>query len=258
MKMWINSRGSIPEFTANKRQEANLTSAIISKLDALGELVEIIEKVDMGPYSWWHFKDAQNNLFWMRGDVFYGSTLLDGRYVLDNVPYVSQNEPDTAFTNNDCGSASCVGLLAAENTKTTLRKFMQDADIVHNRVTEYYEIRRGVQAYGMDLKHIRPMHLSSVLNYVIEKKKPVMTLVYRHQLIPGKDYGHFLNVIGYQLQDWDLRIVVHDSDGKPFTEYPALQFAKALGSVGFNGLGGNMPFQGMVIERVQETQNVQV
>lgn len=243
MYVWINAAQASNHDYVNKRKAPSIVADTAGNLTTLGELVRLVSGVKAEGHSWAQYQSFDGPYFWVRSDVHIMSVLDEPELILD-VPYVSQNEPDTAFTDNDCGPACMVGLLAAVGIQTTVRTFMQRAGITHRNTTQYNELRRGVLAYGKDLKHIRPLHLSGILDSIVIHKKPVTALLYRHHLLPGKRYGHFMNVIGYRIRDNKLYIVAHDSDGKPCVEYPAEQFVRALANIDGNN---NMPFQGMVI-----------
>lgn len=246
MYAWINANAASNAEWVNKREAPSKAAKAVGNLTTLGELVNMITAVEIEGHRWiqYYSVDGQGTCFWVRSDVHKVAYLEQEELVLD-VLYVSQNEPDTAFTDNDCGPASCVGLLETQQVVTTVPKFMRDAGINHKNTTQYWELRRGVQANGKDLLHIRPMHFSDILEHITIQKQPVMALLYRHHLKPGKHYGHFMNVIGYRIRDQKLYVVVHDSDGEPCTEYSAEQFVLALGNVKGNN---NLPFQGMVIQ----------
>lgn len=106
----------------------------------------------------------------------------------------------------------------------TIRQFMHDAE-------------------QHDLKHIHPLHLSDILDYVVIHKKPVTALLYCHHLLPDCHEIRYVYIIGYRIRRHQLYIVVHDTDGQQ--EYPAEQVVRALAHVGRNT---NLAFQGMVIE----------
>lgn len=242
MYAWINANDASNHEYVNKRFAASVGAQPVGNLTTLGELVKRSDSLHDGKYQWKRYESFKGECFWIRADVHQDMLLDTPERVLD-VPYVSQNEPATAFTDNDCGPACMVGLLAAVGIQTTVREFMQRASITHRNTTQYNELRRGVLAFGKDLKHIRPLHLSGILNY-IKHGQPVCALLYRHHLLPGKRYGHFMNIVGYRIREDKLYIVAHDPDGKPYSEYPAEQFVRALANVNGNN---NLPFQGMVI-----------
>lgn len=237
---YLNHIGARKDSFANIRSSPSIYAPTVGRLTALGGLAEKIEEEE----NWTKF-NFNNIQGWVRNDVFHGVNLGYSLGVDLDISYVSQNDNDSRLFPNDCGPASLLMLMKYEGLeKVTVNEVSKRAGLQGRSFSSFANLMNAAEQYGFKTIFKRPFHISEIIEK-LNQDIPVLALVYYHQLIPNKHYGHFLVVKGYELEDENLYITVDDPNLFSGMIYPVDQFAKALAQVGTNH---NMPFQVLYIE----------
>lgn len=242
MKTWINPLGSRKFDFVNKRAGSSVRTDIVGRLESTGELVNYTEVMqNEGNHTWYLYENAGQN-FYMRSDV-HGRFIFEQDSFTLNVPYFNQNAINANLSVNDCGPASSSMLLAYDGVDVTISDFMTTAGISGNAFTSFNQNMVGIQRYGYTPVFERPGHLARILQ-LISNNIPVFVLVHYDHLFAGKNYGHFLVAVGWEILGDQLYIICHDPNRRKNMTFVASQFAAALAYIGSTD---NMPFQIMYI-----------
>ena len=238
---WVSSNGTSFESVVNQRFLPTTASNVVGVLDAGGELAEYIKKESRPDGIWHNFKSIKTaKSYWCRSDVIKFHIFENKKKILP-VPYVSQRDENSKLSNNDCGHASACMLLQYVGVDCTVDEYNKDVGFTRNFTNFAYHIK-GLQQYGEDAKHVRPFHMVDYLDS-IENNIPVFSLVDYGVLYENRNYGHFFVVIGYELSQDRLKIIVHDPYEKPRMEYSSSIFNDAI-SNRYNS--DNYPFQALI------------
>lgn len=230
MMQLIVAKGLTQFYTVNCREEPNINSKILRKLDVFGEVLLHIE--DVG--EWGYYEDITGLRFYLNLSVIlrteHNPTNID-------MEYISQNDKYSSKYPNDCGAASALMMIKHYNNyNLTVDEIAEQMGIVGKSFSSFAQIIKITNRYNTRLKYVRPIHITDVVQHL-----PALVLVNYGQLYANKNYGHFLIVKGYNKNV----IITHDPNTKENQEYPFRQFVKALAQVGTNN---NMPFQGLIKE----------
>lgn len=243
MLCWLNGLGQSANNYTNKRANPTTFSSVVGRLSSIGELTNYVDSVPQSDGTWHKFRSLDNVDFWVRGDVCDYVSLEEYPFIKLDVEYHSQNDADSNISLNDCGPASSCMMLERAGISATVKEFMSMAGINHGGFTHFNDNMRGIRQYGFTPDHRRPVHLSEIIRQ-IQKTYPVFSLIRYHHINAGKHYGHFLVTVGYKVIGKQLWMIVHDPNRKPYMEFAAEQFGKALA---YEGSTQNLPFQSMVI-----------
>lgn len=235
---WVNASGS---GGTNIRATASTTAAIKRTLTDKGELAKRGRSQPVADYIWHEYTFLNGVTGWARADVHRWVELMPSEETLD-VPYYSQNDADSNLWPNDCGPAALAAMMAYAGRKYTVNDVARRAGMVGSEFSSFQQLITAAKSYGFDAVHKRPFLLSDIIASLIDGY-PVLSLVNYAQLKSGKNYGHFITVVGYALTGQSLEVVIHDPNDRSYARYPAAQFAKAIA---YEGSTANMPFQSLI------------
>lgn len=232
---WINATGDY----VNVRSIPNITSRIVRTVSANGALVQRRLSSECTDGDWYAYEFSDGTAGWIRNDVH---KWIEIETVQLPVPYKSQNDVNANLWPNDCGPASLAMMMALASVDKTVNEVSRRAGLVGRNFAHFNDLIRAAASYGFEAVHRRPAHLTDILASLMDGY-PVLSLINYAVLKPGKNYGHFVTVVGCVLSDGKLDMLIHDPNDRPFAVYPAEQFAAALGNT--NPVG-NMPFQSLI------------
>lgn len=241
MKAWVAANNA----SVNIRGDSSTDAPKVGRLSNLGVLAELTGKMQAeDEYVWHEIRFSQGLTGWCRDDIFAYATLKPASLHLD-VPYRNQNRPGADNHPNDCGPA-CVAMLVDYHTDyaVTVNDVARSAGMRGNAFTNFNQLIKATQKYKLEAEHQN----DATLPWIIQQLKsgtPIIALVNYGQMRPGKVYGHFVVVIGYELHKDGLFIRLHDPNDEANMRYPADMFANAIGKTGPTG---NMPFQSLVVQ----------
>lgn len=204
-----------------------------------------------GSYYWHEFTFPfyEWETGWIREDVFMMTQPLQTTII--DVPYHSQNDPNSSLFPNDCGPASIAMMLAYGGVETTVNEVAVLAGMQGNLFTDFGQLIKAASYFGFRADYQRPFYLSNVIEKLHATNNPVLVLVNYDILYPGKRYGHFVVVTGYKYKpDLELNIVYHDPNRYPSQEVNWDRFAKAIA---YKGSSANMPFQAVTLQYNTQT-----
>ncbi len=245
--VYVNSNGSSWSDTSNIRQSPSTSAPIVGTLSSLGRVANYLNSFSQTDGVWHNYKFSGGITGWIRSDVGSYAELKPSVVTL-SVPFHSQNHPTDANDHpNDCGPASVAMVLGYLNVKTTVDEVSRRAGLVGSNFSTFAQLQTATASYGQTLDFYRPFHLSDVIAQ-INNRYPVLCLVNNAHLIAGKNYGHFVVVVGYD--GVTEQIIYHDPNTIANRSVPFETFAKALGNVPISGYPNinNMPFQASYIK----------
>lgn len=240
---WLNAKSSSWGNVVNKRALPTTASGAVGTIDSNGELVYYLSSQHESDGNWYKFKSVVTSKeYWCREDVVNYHVLNSESRMLP-VPYVSQRDENSKLSNNDCGHASACMLLRYVGVDCTVDEYNERVGLTTGFTSFDYHIR-GMNLYRQDAKHKRPFHISDYLA-AIDSGLPVFSLVDYGVFFSNRRYGHFLVVIGYEIINGQLNIIVHDPYEEPEMHYTAEKFSNAISNRFFST---NMPYQALLPE----------
>jgi len=245
-KVWLNGLGRWDE-RVNKREQPSTSSMIVGTVNGAGELAIYIRSQPHSDGIWHNFQGQDGKYYWIRNDVISMVNLSSSDAIsVKPITYHSQNDANSNLSPNDCGPACSVMMLSHGKITTTVNEFMRVAGINHTNYTSFAENMRGISRYGLTSTVRQGIHLSHILEYIINNKHPVFSLIYINPLRPNEYYSHFVVVSGYKLSGWNLQIEIQDPNIRDGHNklYSANAFAEALGQ---KGSSSNYPWQSLFI-----------
>lgn len=161
-----------------------------------------------------------------------------------DIPYRNQHENKVA---NDCGPACCA-MAAGITVDDALARLNRPA-AERNKPTVFGDLIRILHSCGIDSTFKRPYYLAQIREN-LAAGRPSILLAHYDMAVEKPErpfpYSHFFLAVGYD----DSGIIVHDSnwagDGGAYLRLGSERLTAAMRSPGW----GNMPFQGLVVERV--------
>lgn len=156
------------------------------------------------------------------------------------VEHVRQDGAGAMLSRNDCGQACVVMLMRYIGVRvSSVDEYTRQLTWVkRDGFTTFGDHIRGMAKYGVKGEYRRPLRMAGVLR-LLEEGRPVMVLVNYGVLYPGKNYGHFVVVVGATMLGDRPQVVVNDPSSNVRT-IDAARFARAYGDSRLN-----MGFQGM-------------
>jgi hypothetical protein len=233
--VWVNGASAV----VNVRSSPN--GGILHTITDKGELAKRGRSQPVGDYIWHECTFLNGVKGWARADVHRWVELTPSEELLD-APYYSQNDVDSNIYPNDCGPAALASMMAYAGRKYIVNDVARRAGMVGSEFSSFQQLITAAKSYTFEAMHKRPFLLSDIIASLIDGF-PVLCLVNYAQLKPGKNYGHFITVVGYELVGQELNIVIHDPNDKANVSYPAAQFARAIA---YEGSTANMPFQALI------------
>jgi hypothetical protein len=232
MQVYINALGASNHSHVNCRAAPDINSRVEWYLTSIGVIAEYIQENEKWVNYNYNGKD-----FWVHKDVHDYVELKEHVITTD---YVSQNDADSSKHPNDCGLASLSILMRNINGfDRSVNDLASDIQLIGRDFVSFNQLIYLAKKHNYSPEYFRPLHMSKILKSVYQNI-PVLMLVNYDKLIRGKNYGHFLVVVGY-----DGDIITHDPNTRAYMRYSVQSFAEAIAQL---GTGSNMPFQGMYLK----------
>lgn len=239
-KYFISAVGTSNNHTVNCREEPNLKSNIVRRISSNGEVVEYLSTTSTDFYVWTQYRDSANRVFWVRNDV-HRFALMD-TYKKLNVPYVSQKDAVEAnLSGNDCGAASLLMLMKYYRTEVNLTVNDLTRQMgIKTDFASFNDLNNAAKRHGFNPKFKRPFLMPDIINSINENH-PVLVLVDYDELFIGRNYGHFIVVVGYDTDN----VFVHDPYEQRDMSYQHGKFLKAYSQMYTTY---NLPYQSLIFD----------
>lgn len=156
------------------------------------------------------------------------------------VEHVRQDGVSAVLSRNDCGQACAVMLMRYLGVSVgSVDEYTRKLTWVRSHgLTTFGDHVRGMRGYGVDGVYRRPLRMVGVLRHLYAGE-PVMVLVNYGVLYPGRNFGHFMVVVGTSMLGDRPQVVVND----PLSNVRTIDAARFVRAYGDSRL--NMGFQGM-------------
>lgn len=151
-------------------------------------------------------------------------------------------------TRNDCGAA-CVAMCAGVPVDKVLRAIDHPKD----KPLAFGDIGRALVAYRLQHEYIRPLHLPDMRRW-LTAGHPIIALVGYGELPPSQravqsfDGAHFVVVAGFTVDGFLVHDPLWPDERGAYRLWSLETMGAALARPGW----GNMPMQGMVVQRAYE------